>query len=121
VFQRRANSELSTSSADWSDIADLESVSISSGGEKHLFIFNAPDTWVTEGGGGPWFSINLDGQDIAMGQYWSAVAQQRVCATIMAVADLPAGDHTIKARWKQDRPGAAYLGRNSDTWVIALE
>ncbi len=121
IFQRRANSALANNSPDWADIADLDSISIESMGDKHLLIFIAPDTWNDTAGGGPWFSINVDGADVGQGVYWSGIGQQRVCATIMSVVDLPTGTHTIKARWKHPGPGTAYLGANSHTWVIGLK
>ncbi len=120
VHASRIGSISSVANENWTSIGGLAEPTIESAGDNHLIIMAAPDSWSDSTGGGPWFSLDVDGAPVAAGGYTTGVGQQRVSTTMFTAASLDPGPHQLRVRWHHRGPGASYVGANHRTWLIGL-
>ncbi len=112
----------------WANI-DLSptTLTIDSTGCDYLFALNVPETWTSAATASAEFRIMLDDEPLASGIYSSAVANQRVPVTVVAAANLPAGEHTVRAQFLGPGDGGfgitggeVTIGSTVSSWLIAV-
>lgn len=98
---------------------DIAPLSVDSSGGDHLFILNAADNWMSTSSSWANFFLSVD-DEVLSGGVHSGEAQQRIPTTVIAVKNLSAGPHSLKALWNTDYGMTANQGLLYPTRLIGL-
>jgi len=119
--QRPASELAAGGNSGWADIAGLAPITVSSLGEDYLILFNIPDVRTQPANVFACFGIFVDGAEVAGSCFNTARADRRLPVTVVAVAKLGLGPHTIKGRWWLPTTGQKLvLGMTYATWLATV-